>query len=207
MLFHRMMGPGFATKQIFFNQSVFWPARSLLGNKKQNLHVGSAIEMNYDMGISLVSIDSNKSDLFPVNVGLWQRCPLSLVLFIVSMDRISWRCQGTEGPWFGDHRTSLVFADDVVLLGPVPPAWIWAEGNLSSLRGWSAPVPGWGLLGSWGAWDWDADWSGVRFHVSYTDSRCTWYVHELKKDATHMSLPNQSPRLIKSDWFQSFESN
>lgn len=53
--------------------------------------------MNYDMGISLVSIDSDKSDLFPVNVGLWQRCPLSLVLFIVSMDRIFLALPGDGG--------------------------------------------------------------------------------------------------------------
>ncbi|KAK3523202.1 hypothetical protein QTP86_021761 [Hemibagrus guttatus] len=48
-----------------------------------------------------------------------QGCPLSPVLFIVFMDRIS-RCnQGLEGVWFGDHRiSSLIFADDDVLLAP-----------------------------------------------------------------------------------------
>ncbi|KAK3507901.1 hypothetical protein QTP70_002530 [Hemibagrus guttatus] len=35
------------------------------------------------------------------------------------MDRISRRSQGLEGVWFGDHRiSSLLFADDVVLLAP-----------------------------------------------------------------------------------------
>ncbi|KAK3517255.1 hypothetical protein QTP70_001470 [Hemibagrus guttatus] len=35
------------------------------------------------------------------------------------MDRISRRSQGLEGVWFGDHRiSSLIFADDVVLLAP-----------------------------------------------------------------------------------------
>ncbi|KAK3527969.1 hypothetical protein QTP86_013084 [Hemibagrus guttatus] len=49
-------------------------------------------------------------------VGLRQGCPLSPVLFIVFMDRISRRSQGLEGVWFGDHRnSSLIFADDVLL--------------------------------------------------------------------------------------------
>ncbi|KAI3370382.1 hypothetical protein L3Q82_024470, partial [Scortum barcoo] len=47
----------------------------------------------------------------------WQGCPLSLVLFIIFMDRISRRSQGPEGVRFGNHRiSSLLFADDVVLL-------------------------------------------------------------------------------------------
>ncbi|KAK3547403.1 hypothetical protein QTP86_018910, partial [Hemibagrus guttatus] len=46
-------------------------------------------------------------------------CPLSLVLFIVFMDRISRRSQGLEGVRYGDHRiSSLIFADDDVLLAP-----------------------------------------------------------------------------------------
>ncbi|KAK3525226.1 hypothetical protein QTP86_024956 [Hemibagrus guttatus] len=46
-------------------------------------------------------------------------CPMSPVLFITFMDRISRRSQGLEGVWFGDHRiSSLLFADDVVLLAP-----------------------------------------------------------------------------------------
>ncbi|KAK3553178.1 hypothetical protein QTP86_031753 [Hemibagrus guttatus] len=61
---------------------------------------------------SLVHIASCKSDLFPVHVGLQQGCPLSPVLFIVFMNRISRRSQGLEGVWFGDHRiSSLLFAD------------------------------------------------------------------------------------------------
>ncbi|KAK3528563.1 hypothetical protein QTP70_002803 [Hemibagrus guttatus] len=68
---------------------------------------------------SLVRIASCKSNLFPVHVGLRQGCPLSPVLFIVFMDRISRRSQGLEGVRFGDHRiSSLIFADDVVLLAP-----------------------------------------------------------------------------------------
>ncbi|KAK3532712.1 hypothetical protein QTP86_028082, partial [Hemibagrus guttatus] len=73
----------------------------------------------YNRSRSLVRIASCKSDLFPVHVGLRQGCPLSPVLFIVFMDRISRRSQGLEGVRFGDHRiSSLTFADDVVLLAP-----------------------------------------------------------------------------------------
>ncbi|KAI3353924.1 hypothetical protein L3Q82_005129 [Scortum barcoo] len=56
-------------------------------------------------------------NLFPVHVGLRQGCPLSPVLFIIFMDRISRRSQGPEGVRFGNHRiSSLLFADDVVLM-------------------------------------------------------------------------------------------
>ena len=68
-------------------------------------------------GVSLVRIAGNKSDLFPVRVGLRQGCPLSPILFIIFMDMISRRSQGVEGVRFGDLRIgSLLFADDVVLL-------------------------------------------------------------------------------------------
>ncbi|KAK3533908.1 hypothetical protein QTP70_034895, partial [Hemibagrus guttatus] len=76
-----------------------------------------AVRSLYNWSRSLVRIASCKSDLFPVHVGLRQGCPLSPVLFIVFMDRISRRSQGLEGIRFGDHRiSSLIFADDVVLL-------------------------------------------------------------------------------------------
>ncbi|KAK3535695.1 hypothetical protein QTP70_020572, partial [Hemibagrus guttatus] len=78
-----------------------------------------AVRSLYNRSRSLVRIASCKSGLFPVHVGLRQGCPLSPVLFIVFMDRISRRSQGLEGVWFGDHRiSSLIFADDVVLLAP-----------------------------------------------------------------------------------------
>ncbi|KAK3533035.1 hypothetical protein QTP70_006219 [Hemibagrus guttatus] len=78
-----------------------------------------AVRSLYNRSRSLVRIASCKSDLVPVNVGLRQGCPLSLVLFIVFMDRISRCSQGLEGVRFGDHRISLLlFADDVVLLAP-----------------------------------------------------------------------------------------
>ncbi|KAK3528006.1 hypothetical protein QTP86_013119 [Hemibagrus guttatus] len=76
-----------------------------------------AVRSLYNQSRSLVRIASCKSDLFPVHVGLRQGCPLSPVLFVVFMDRISRRSQGLEGVRFGDHRiSSLIFADDVVLL-------------------------------------------------------------------------------------------
>ncbi|KAI3364112.1 hypothetical protein L3Q82_010940 [Scortum barcoo] len=76
-----------------------------------------AVRSLYDRSRSLVRIAGSKSDLFPVHVGLRQGCPLSLVLFIIFMDRISRRSQGPEGVRFGNHRiSSLLFADDVVLL-------------------------------------------------------------------------------------------
>ncbi|KAK3557454.1 hypothetical protein QTP70_027739, partial [Hemibagrus guttatus] len=78
-----------------------------------------AVRSLYNRSRSLVRIASCKSDLFPVHVGLRQGCPLSPVLFIVFMDRISRHSQGLEGVQFGDHRiSSLIFADDVVLLAP-----------------------------------------------------------------------------------------
>uniref|UniRef100_A0A8C9VV72 ribonuclease H n=1 Tax=Scleropages formosus TaxID=113540 RepID=A0A8C9VV72_SCLFO len=76
-----------------------------------------AVRSLYDRSRSLVRIASSKSDLFPVHVGLRQGCPLSPILFIIFMDRISRRSQGTEGVCFGGRRiSSLLFADDVVLL-------------------------------------------------------------------------------------------
>ncbi|KAK3542555.1 hypothetical protein QTP86_029613, partial [Hemibagrus guttatus] len=78
-----------------------------------------AVRSLYNQSRSLVRIASCKSDLFPVHVGLRQGCLLSPFLFIVFMDRISRNSQGLEGVWFGDHRiSSLIFADDVVLLAP-----------------------------------------------------------------------------------------
>ena len=76
-----------------------------------------AVRSLYDRCQSLVRIASNKLDLFPVRVGLHQGCPLSPILFIIFMDRISRHSQGVEGVRFGDLRIeSLLFADDVVLL-------------------------------------------------------------------------------------------
>uniref|UniRef100_A0AAY5KR82 Reverse transcriptase domain-containing protein n=1 Tax=Esox lucius TaxID=8010 RepID=A0AAY5KR82_ESOLU len=78
-----------------------------------------AVRSLYDRSRSLVRIAGSKSDLFPVHVGLRQGCPLSPVLFVIFMDRISRRSQGPEGVRFGDHTiSSLLFADDVVVLAP-----------------------------------------------------------------------------------------
>jgi exonuclease III len=76
-----------------------------------------AVRSLYDRCQSLVRIAGSKSDSFPVRVGLRQGCPLSPILFITFMDRISRRSQGVEGIRFGGLRiASLLFADDVVLL-------------------------------------------------------------------------------------------
>ncbi|TWW68274.1 R2DM Retrovirus-related Pol polyprotein from type II retrotransposable element [Takifugu flavidus] len=78
-----------------------------------------AVQSLYQRSRSLVRIASCKSDSFPVRVGLRQGCPLSPVLFITFMDRISRRSRGVEGVEFGGRKiSSLLFADDVVLLAP-----------------------------------------------------------------------------------------
>ncbi|TWW80485.1 R2DM Retrovirus-related Pol polyprotein from type II retrotransposable element [Takifugu flavidus] len=76
-----------------------------------------AVRSLYDRCQSLVRIAGSKSNSFPVRVGLRQGCPLSPILFIIFMDRISRCSHGVEGIQFGDLRiASLLFADDVVLL-------------------------------------------------------------------------------------------
>ncbi|KAI3352271.1 hypothetical protein L3Q82_005173 [Scortum barcoo] len=77
-----------------------------------------AVRSLYDRSRSLVhALPAVSQTCFPVHVGLRQGCPLSPVLFIIFMDRISRRSQGPEGVRFGNHRiSSLLFADDVVLL-------------------------------------------------------------------------------------------
>uniref|UniRef100_A0A8C6Q6L6 Reverse transcriptase domain-containing protein n=1 Tax=Nothobranchius furzeri TaxID=105023 RepID=A0A8C6Q6L6_NOTFU len=76
-----------------------------------------AVRSLYDRCQSLDRIASSKSRSFPVRVGLRQGCPLSPILFISFMDRISRHSQGVEGIRFGGLRIrSLLFADDVVLL-------------------------------------------------------------------------------------------
>uniref|UniRef100_A0AAY5KH73 Reverse transcriptase domain-containing protein n=1 Tax=Esox lucius TaxID=8010 RepID=A0AAY5KH73_ESOLU len=50
-----------------------------------------AVRSLYNRSRSLVRIAGSKSDLFPVHVGLRQGCPLSPVLFVIFMDRISRR--------------------------------------------------------------------------------------------------------------------
>ncbi|TWW62327.1 R2DM Retrovirus-related Pol polyprotein from type II retrotransposable element [Takifugu flavidus] len=78
-----------------------------------------AVQSLYQRSRSLVRIAGCKSDLFPVRVGLRQGCPLSPVLFITFIDRISRRSWVVEGVEFGGQKiSSLLFADDVVLLAP-----------------------------------------------------------------------------------------
>ncbi|TWW81188.1 hypothetical protein D4764_01G0010030 [Takifugu flavidus] len=73
-----------------------------------------AIQSLYQRSRSVVRIAGCKSNSFPVRAG-----PLSPVLFITFMDRISRRSQGVEGVKFGGRKiSSLLFADDAVLLAP-----------------------------------------------------------------------------------------
>ena len=53
-----------------------------------------AVQSLYDRCQTLVRIAGSKSDAFPVRVGLRQGCPLSPILFIIFMERISRRSQG-----------------------------------------------------------------------------------------------------------------
>ncbi|KAI3360580.1 hypothetical protein L3Q82_002449 [Scortum barcoo] len=94
---------------------ILWGCSASMGSGEPLLR---AVRSLYDRSRSLViRIAGSKSDLFPVHVGLRQGCPLSPVLFIIFMDRISRRSQGPEGVRFGNHRiSSLLFADDVVLM-------------------------------------------------------------------------------------------
>uniref|UniRef100_A0A669BS49 Reverse transcriptase domain-containing protein n=1 Tax=Oreochromis niloticus TaxID=8128 RepID=A0A669BS49_ORENI len=76
-----------------------------------------AIQSLYNCCKSLVSIAGNKSDSFLVGDGLRQGCPLSPILFIIFIDRISRRSLVAEGFHLGGLRiSSLLFSEDVVLL-------------------------------------------------------------------------------------------
>ena len=76
-----------------------------------------ASESLYGQSQRLVCIASSKSDPFPLRVGLFQGFPLSPILFITFMYRISRRSQVAEVVSFGGLPIPLLlFADDVVLL-------------------------------------------------------------------------------------------
>ncbi len=78
---------------------------------------GLLLRSLYNQSESCVHILGTKSSTFSVGVGLRQGCPLSPILFVIFMDRISRRSRGEESVRFGDLRiASLLFADDVVLL-------------------------------------------------------------------------------------------
>ncbi|TWW71222.1 hypothetical protein D4764_17G0007050 [Takifugu flavidus] len=89
-----------------------------------------AVQSLYQRSRSLVRIASCKSDSFPVRVGLRQGCPFSPVLFITFMDRISKRSREVEGVELDGRKiSSLLFADDVVLLAPL-------NRDLQQMLGW-----------------------------------------------------------------------
>ena len=97
-------------------QDILW---GLLWEYGVNALLLRAIRTLYRWSQSLVRIAGSKSDSFQVRIGLPQGFPLSPVLFIIVMDRISRRSQAVERVKFGGLQIrSLLFADDVVLLGP-----------------------------------------------------------------------------------------
>ena len=68
--------------------------------------------LSYSLSLSCVRILGKRSISFTV---LRQSCPLSPILRVISMDRITMCSHGEEGVWFGNIRvTSLLFAGDVV---------------------------------------------------------------------------------------------
>uniref|UniRef100_A0A8D3C086 Reverse transcriptase domain-containing protein n=1 Tax=Scophthalmus maximus TaxID=52904 RepID=A0A8D3C086_SCOMX len=78
-----------------------------------------AIQSLYTQSNSCVRVLGSKSDSFPVGVGLRQGCALSPILFVIFMDRISRRSRGGVGLQLGGLGiSSLLFADDVVLMEP-----------------------------------------------------------------------------------------
>ena len=121
-----------------------------------------AVRSLYERSRSLVRIAGSKSDLFPVHVGLRQGCPLSPVLFIIFMDRISRRSQGPEGVWFREPLDFIsAFRRQCCLVGsfePGPPACpgavysqVWSPWFLTGKggllpQGWGrAPASGGGV--------------------------------------------------------------
>ena len=72
---------------------------------------------HYIVGARLCGALLSVNQSLQVRVGLCQRCPLSVVLIRIFMDRISRHSQVAEGVNFGILLIpSLLFADDAVLL-------------------------------------------------------------------------------------------
>jgi len=67
-------------------------------------YVVRGIRSLYKQSESCVRILGTKSSTFSVGVGLHQGCPLSQILFVIFMDRISRRIRGEESVRFGDLR-------------------------------------------------------------------------------------------------------
>uniref|UniRef100_A0A8C6LXR3 Reverse transcriptase domain-containing protein n=1 Tax=Nothobranchius furzeri TaxID=105023 RepID=A0A8C6LXR3_NOTFU len=138
----RVMGGGMGVSQpihmcfVDLEKAYDHGPRGTLWGTLQEYGVGGlllrAIQSLYQRSVSLVRIAGSKSDLFQVRVGLRQGCPLSPVLFITFMDRISRHSRGVECVEFGGRRIlSLLFADDVVLLAS-------SSSDLQLLLGWFA---------------------------------------------------------------------
>jgi len=88
-----------------------------------------AIQSLYNCNESCVCILGSKSD--SVDVGLHQGCPLSPILFVIFMDRIS-RCSwGKESVWFGDLRIDVVL---LVSTHQQALGWFSAECEAAGMR-------------------------------------------------------------------------
>lgn len=77
----------------------------ILGTLLQN------IQSLYNHSRSCVRIIGTKSNMFPMGVGLCQGCPLSLILFMIFMDRISRQSRGDECSG-GLRIASIIFTGD-----------------------------------------------------------------------------------------------
>jgi len=104
----------------------------------------------YNQSKSCVCIPHTESNLFTAYVGPCQGCHLSLILFVIFMDRISRRSRGEEGVWFGNIRVApLPFADDVVLLASSSQGLQRALerfADLANPRPWFITWKGWNAL-------------------------------------------------------------
>lgn len=163
-----------------------------------------AIRSLHNHSWSSVHIASNKLDSFLVRVGLRQHCPLSAVLFILFMDRIS--LPGGRRLHFGGLRSlSLFFADDVALLTSLDSLQLsvkWWEGESAppSLRPWSlaaksgVPFPSQGPNGNIAAVIWVPHWSVVVKRELSTKAKlliylvCRPYPHEFWVVTKNMRL-------------------
>lgn len=89
---------GFCPCAHVFNVSLeyisFWELlRRILSNLRRHLTASLGVSYGCIAVSGLVCIASNKLDSFSVGAGLWQGCPLLLILFINFMDSISRQSQ------------------------------------------------------------------------------------------------------------------
>ncbi|KAK3506845.1 hypothetical protein QTP70_029252 [Hemibagrus guttatus] len=108
-----------------FSEVIDWSKAAIIGDERLLLQIPSitrSVDAERILALRQQTQflwDSYFSSVDKIVLTTLEGCPLSPVLFITFMDRISRRSQGLEGVRFGDHKiSSLLFADDVVLLAP-----------------------------------------------------------------------------------------